>query len=133
MDAIRYYSRTGNTEKMAQYLAEQLGIPAQTIEQPLAQPVTRLFIGGGIYSMSPDNHLKDFVRTLSPDQVQKVYLFGTAGSAFTIEKGLSKILKKQKIPVSEKHVFLHGVMPKLGNISDRQKEEIKKFVAEINA
>ncbi len=127
MDAIRFYSRTGNTEKFAKLLADQLHVKAETIETPLSEPVDRLFIGGGVYNMSPDDRLKAFARDLDPDKVKEVFLFGTSGSVFTIEKGISKILKKKHISVSSDHLFLHGMMPKLGNMTAHQKEEIENF------
>ncbi|TLQ20786.1 hypothetical protein FEZ41_01835 [Lentilactobacillus parafarraginis] len=128
MDAIRYYSRTGNTEKLANMLADQLNVKAETIDTPITDTVDRLFLGGGVYNMSADKHLKEYAKDLDPTKVKEVYLFGTSGSVFTIEKQISKILDKKKIPIADQHLFLHGVMPKMGNISSHQQKEVTDFV-----
>lgn len=130
MDAIRFYSRTGNTEKLANLLGEQLHVPAKSIDSPIDKSVDRLFLGGGVYNMSADKHLKAFAANLDPEKVKEVFLFGTSGSVFTIEKQLTKVLKKKKIPVAGDHLFLHGVMPKMGNINGHQKKEIEAFAKE---
>jgi hypothetical protein len=127
MDAIRFYSRTGNTEKVANLLSEQLNVKAESIDSPISEPVDRLFLGGGVYNMSADKRLKAYAADLDPATVKEVFLFGTSGSVFTIEKQLTKVLKKKRIPVSDEHLFLHGVMPKMGNISGHQKTEIEEF------
>ncbi len=76
--------------------------------------------------MQSDN-LKEYAQKLDPSQIGEVVLFGTGGSFFTIEKGIGKILKERKIPIDKKSLFLHGLMPKLGNFSSHQKEEITSF------
>ncbi len=35
--AIRYYSKFGHTRKMAAIVSEKLGVPAETIEQPITE------------------------------------------------------------------------------------------------
>lgn len=130
MDAIRYYTRTGNTEKLANLLGKQLKLEAKSIETPISQPVDRLYLGGGIYNLNVDEHLKDFAGNLDPKMVKEVFLFGTSGSLFTVEKQLTKIFDKKGIKVEKDHLFLHGLMPKLGNINGHQKEEIDEFAKE---
>lgn len=127
MDAIRFYSRTGNTEKLANLLGEQLHVKAESIDSPIDEPVDRLFLGGGVYNMSADKHLKAYAADLDPTKIKEVILFGTSGSVFTIERQLTKVLKKRKIPVADEHLFLHGLMPKMGNINGHQKQEIIDF------
>ncbi|EHO51076.1 flavodoxin family protein [Lentilactobacillus kisonensis] len=130
MDAIRYYSRTGNTKKLANMLGDLLKIESKSIEVPIDEPVNRLYLGGGIYNMNVDEHLKTFTSRLDPHKVTEVFLFGTSGSLFTVGKQLGKILDEKGIKVSSDHLFLHGLMPKLGNINKHQQEEVKAFVKE---
>ncbi|GHP12777.1 hypothetical protein YK48G_02020 [Lentilactobacillus fungorum] len=130
MDAIRYYSRTGNTQKLATILGELLKLEPHPITVPLVGPVDRLYLGGGIYNMSVDKHLKAFASQLDPHDVKEVFLFGTSGSVFTVGKQLTKILDQRQIKVAPDHLYLHGLMPKLGNINQRQRAEIKGFARE---
>lgn len=127
VNAIRYYSRTGNTEKMAKLLGEQLNLTPETIDKPLEGVVDKLFIGGGIYNTNVDKNLREFTTNLDPTKVKEVVLFGTSGSVFTVGKQLGKILKKNGIPESNEHLYLHGLMPKLGNFNEHQKKEIQEF------
>ena len=132
MDVIRYYTRTGNTEKMAQLLGKALEIEPYKIDDPLPdEHIDHLFLGGGVYNMSPDKELRDYADSLDPTKVSEVVLFGTGGSVFTIEKSISKILNAKKIPIAKEKLFLHGMIPKMGNISDKQKEEISQFAGQF--
>ena len=130
MDAIRYQSRTGNTEKLANMLGNQLKIEAKSIDTPLTGTVDRLYLGGGIYNLNVDERLKQFARNLDPKQVKEVFLFGTSGSLFTVGKQLTKILDQKHIKVAKDHLYLHGLMPKMGNINQHQQAEIKGFAKE---
>lgn len=47
--AIRYYSKSGNTEKLAQVASQVLDIPALDITNPLEEDVDILFFGSGVY------------------------------------------------------------------------------------
>ncbi|GAD17583.1 hypothetical protein FD05_GL000927 [Lentilactobacillus otakiensis DSM 19908 = JCM 15040] len=111
-------------------LGNQLKIEAKPIDQPLTEPVDRLYLGGGIYNLNVDEHLKDYARNLDPTKVKEVFLFGTSGSVFTVGKQLTKILDKKHIKVSDDHLYLHGIMPKMGNINAHQKEEVAGFAKE---
>ena len=43
--AIRYYSKTGNTEKLAEAIGEAIGVAPKTIDEPLNEDVDILFLG----------------------------------------------------------------------------------------
>ena len=43
--AIRYYSKGGNTEKVALAISKATGLPAETIDVPLLEDVDILFLG----------------------------------------------------------------------------------------
>ncbi|GAA2970130.1 hypothetical protein [Lentilactobacillus parakefiri] len=57
-------------------------------------------------------------------------MFGTSGSLFTVGKQLTKILDQRDIKVAKDHLYLHGLMPKMGNINQHQQAEIKGFAKE---
>lgn len=101
MIVIRYCSKTGNTKKMAELIAEKLGIKAESIATPLVpgQVVDILLLGGAVHMMSLDKELKEFVQTLDPQQVKEVVMFGTSGGVMSIEKKLVKLLEKNKPPI----------------------------------
>ncbi|PAK99737.1 hypothetical protein B8W96_10200 [Lentilactobacillus parakefiri] len=81
-------------------------------------------------NLNVDERLKQFARNLDPKQVKEVFLFGTSGSLFTVGKQLTKILDQRDIKVAKDHLYLHGLMPKMGNINQHQQAEIKGFAKE---
>ena len=49
--AVRYYSRSGNTQKVAEYIAEAAGVDAVSVDSKdaeLNEKVDTLFIGGAL-------------------------------------------------------------------------------------
>lgn len=126
MIVIRYCSKTGNTKKMAELIAEKLGIKAESIATPLVpgQVVDILLLGGAVHMMSLDKELKEFVQTLDPQQVKEVVMFGTSGGVMSIEKKLVKLLEKNKLNIAKPRLFLHGLAPSIWHITQHQREEL---------
>lgn len=125
--AIRYFSKTGNTEKVAQELGGHLNVEAKSVDTPLAGPVDQLYLGGAIHMGSIDKELKAFVAQLDPAQVKTVTMFGTSGGVMSIGHGLEKELKAKGLNVSQARLFLHGLMPSKKALSDEEKEKIAAF------
>ena len=42
--AVRYYTKTGNTKKLAMAIAEAVGVEAKPISVPVDEPVDILFL-----------------------------------------------------------------------------------------
>lgn len=132
MNAVRYCSKTGNTKKVAEMIADQLDTTAESVDTPLEYPIHKLFLGGAIHMASLDKGLKEFAENLDPSQVHEVVMFGTSGGVLSIKKGLKRLLEAQDVHISNDSLFLHGLVPEMGNISDKQKKEIDQFVASAN-
>lgn len=128
MVAIRYCSKSGNTEKVAKLLGEKLGVEALSVEEPLTGQVDKLYLGGAVHGKMY-SELKKFAQGLDPNQVGKVYMFGTSGGAFSIKKELTSALKKSGVKIGEESLFLHGFAPKIkAELNDNQLAEVDKFV-----
>ena len=52
--AVRYYTKTGNTKRLAEAIAEAVGAKALPISTPIAEPVDILFLGNSYYAFSID-------------------------------------------------------------------------------
>ena len=87
--AVRYYSRTGNTKVIAEAIAPVAGCQAESIEVPLEGVTDILFLGGAVYWGKIPGTLKEYIKSLSPQQVKCVAVFTTAG----ILEGASEIYK----------------------------------------
>lgn len=80
MYQIIYFSKGGNTGKVADAMAETLGITATPIDGATLNPDTRLlFLGTGCYGGKPSPKLDEFVNTNTFKGVH-VALFGTSGA-----------------------------------------------------
>jgi flavodoxin len=79
--AVRYYSRSGNTKKVAEYIAEVAGVDAVSVDAKdaaLTEKADVLFIGGALYAYGIDDNLKKYLQTLSGDKVGKAVVFSTS-------------------------------------------------------
>ena len=79
--AVRYYSRSGNTGKVAGYIAEAAGVEAVSVDAAnaaLSEKVDVLFIGGALYAYGIDENRKAYLQTISADKVGKAVVFSTS-------------------------------------------------------
>jgi flavodoxin len=51
---VRYYSKSGNTKKIANAIAKQAGVSAKSIHEPIQGKVDILFLGTGRYAFDID-------------------------------------------------------------------------------
>ena len=61
---VRYYSKTGNTKKLAEVVAKQVGVTAKPIMEQIEDDIDILFLGGAVYAFDIDPLLKTFIHSL---------------------------------------------------------------------
>ncbi len=109
MDAVRYYSKLGNTKQIAEAIAEGAGVEAVSIvgEPKLTEHVDTLFLGGAPYAdiMAPE--LKKYAEDLDSAMVGRVVLFTTSNWSQRTVLALKKILREKGIPVEDKYFYAH--------------------------
>ena len=69
--AVRYYSRSGNTKKVAEYIAEAAGVSAVSVDSKdaaITEKADVLFVGGALYAYGIDDNLKQYLNTVSADK-----------------------------------------------------------------
>ncbi len=76
--AVRYYTKTGNTKRLAEAVAEAIGVEALPISTPVDEPVDVLFLGNSYYAFSIDPAVKAFIASLDKEKVGKIVNFGSA-------------------------------------------------------
>ena len=76
--AVRYYTQTGNTKRLAEAIAEEIGVDAMPITTPIDEKVDVLLLGNSYYAFSIAPEVASFVSSLSKDRVGKIVNFGTA-------------------------------------------------------
>ena len=55
--AIRYYTKTGNTKKLAEAISDAINVESMTIDTPLSEDVDILFLGSAVYAAGIDKKI----------------------------------------------------------------------------
>lgn len=105
--AIRYYSRGGNTRKMAKAVSEAVGVTAYTADKPLTEDVDILFLGSAMYAGGVDGHIKEFINGINV-KVGKVVSFSTTAAAKSTYKNIAKLLEVRNIPLAAEEFSCKG-------------------------
>ncbi|MCH3972320.1 MAG: flavodoxin [Oscillospiraceae bacterium] len=133
--AIRYYTKTGNTKKLAEAAAETLGVPALPVSVPLKEPADILFLGSSVYAGYVDQAVEQFIASLDKSQVKKVVNFSTAAVLSSTYGSMKKLLTAKGIPLDSrefhcrgKFFFLHRSHPNQADLS-RMKAFVKNVVS----
>lgn len=79
--AIRYYSRGGNVEAMAEALSRGTGVEAISIDEPGAEideHYDLLFVGGALYAYKLDPLFKEYLLAIPEGLIDEVVCFGSS-------------------------------------------------------
>ena len=105
--AVRYYSRGGNTEKLANAIAQAIGVTAYTTAQPLDEDVDVLFLGSSVYAYGVDESVKAFIAGIHV-KVGKVVNFSTAAVIRSTYKQVEKLLGEKGILLAREDFACRG-------------------------
>ena len=102
---VIYSTRTGNTERIAEAIAGELGTTAKRVSEvgPLDE-VDLLFVGRGLYGWNVDPVARKFVHSLNSAMVKRVAVFGTASTYAgnrRVTKQMQQLLRHQDLAVSD--------------------------------
>ena len=93
---VRYFSRGGNTKKLAVAIAQAVGTEALSTDTPLSEDVDVLFLGSSVYAYGVDDEVKRFIRGINV-KVGKVVNFSTAALVKSTYKQVGKLLEEKGI------------------------------------
>ena len=106
--AVRYYTKTGNTKRLAEAVAKALGVEALPLSAPVEERVDLLFLGNSYYAFSIDPEVKDFIRRLDKAKVGKIVNFGSAAMLNSTWKKVKAEADKAGIPMEEREFHCKG-------------------------
>ena len=106
--AVRYYTKTGNTKRLAEAVAKELGVEALPISTPIEDKTDVLFLGNSYYAFSIDPEVRSFVASLDKDKVGKIVNFGSAAMLKSTYKKVKAEADKAGIPMLEKEFHCRG-------------------------
>ena len=97
-----YHTLSGNTKKVAEAIAAELGVNAEFISKdqaPPPEPVDLLFIGDGIYAGKPHKDTISYIERLTPVMVKNAAVFATYGGQAIIGERIAKLLQDKGLKV----------------------------------
>ena len=127
--AVRYYTKTGNTKKLAEAIAEAVGAEALSLNTPIEEPVDILFLGNSYYAFSIDSEVRNFVRSLDSGKVARIVNFGSAAMLNSTWKKVKAEADKIGVPMDEREFHCKGEFT--GMHKGRPNEEDLKAAADF--
>ena len=129
--AVRYYTKTGNTKRLAEAIARVLGVEALPISEPVSEPVDTLFLGNSYYAFSIDPEIKSFVQSLDRNMVGRIVNFGSAAMLNSTYKKVKAEAVKVGISMEEREFHCRGEFKGIhkGRPNAEDIEAAEKFAA----
>ena len=106
--AVRYYTKTGNTKRLAEAVARAVGAEALPLSSPIEEPVDILFLGNSYYAFNIDPEVRDFVRSLDSSKVGRIVNFGSAAMLNSTYKKVKAEADKVGVTMDEREFHCKG-------------------------
>ena len=106
--AVRYYTKTGNTKKLAEAIAKELGVEALPITAPMEEKTDILFLGNSYYAFNIDPEVKSFVGSLDRKLLGKIVNFGSAAMLNSTYKKVKAEAVKIGVKMDDKEFHCKG-------------------------
>jgi len=106
--AVRYYTQTGNTKRLAEAIADELGVEALPITTPINGKADVLLLGNSYYAFTIAPEVRDFVAGLSQNNVGKIVNFGSAAMMKSTYKKVRAVADAVGIPVLDREFHCKG-------------------------
>lgn len=105
--AVRYYTRSGNTEKLANAIAEAVGVQAESVAVPLSEKTDILFLGCSYYAFDVDGAVKSFI-VQNKETIGKIICFGTSAMMKSTHKPMKKVADEAGVPLAAEEFHCRG-------------------------
>lgn len=105
--AVRYYTKSGNTKKLADTIAEAVGVQAQEVSVPLSEKADILFLGSSVYAAGVDNSVKSFIKDNAVN-IGTIVNFSTAAILASTYKQVAELAKSNNIAIADKEFHCRG-------------------------
>ncbi len=130
--AIRYYTRSGNTQKLAEAVAEALSVEAKDVSHPLTERVDILFLGASYYGFDADDAVKRFI-TENREYIGKIVCIGTSAMLRSMRKPIARVASKVGVAVADEEFHCRGRFGRIHRDRPNEKDiaEVKEFALGI--
>ncbi|MCD7826843.1 MAG: flavodoxin [Clostridiaceae bacterium] len=133
--AVRYFSKSGNTKKLADEIAKTVGRKAEQIPAPIDGKVDILFLGASVYWGGISSEVKKYIQTLDKDKIGKVVVFSTSALAERAFPQIQKKLQDHGLQVESRNFYCRGEFTALhkGRPNRKDLDAAKRFATEMIA
>lgn len=126
--SVRYYTQTGNTKKLAEAVAAELGVEAMPVDIALEEETDILFLCNSVYAAGMDKKVKQFVKN-------NAKLIGTlvnVSSAALLEstyKQMKNVAAEAGVKLSDREFHCRGRFAVLhaGHPDEKDLKAVKTF------
>ena len=131
--AVRYYSKGGNTKKLADAIAEVCGVEKPRTHVALTEKADILFLGASVYAYGISEEVKKFIVDLDPEKVGKIVVFSTSALAERAFPEVEKAIKDSGMEVDSRNFYCRGsfLMLHKGRPNADDLESAKSFAKNI--
>lgn len=105
--AVRYYTRSGNTETLAHAIEAAAGTKAEPVTVPLPEKADILFLGCSYYAFDVDEAVKKFI-TENKDSIGRIVCFGTSAMMKSTHKPMKKVCDAAGVRLSDEEFHCRG-------------------------
>lgn len=105
--AVRYFTRSGNTKKLAEAVAKAVQTEAKDVSAPLTEKADILFLGCSYYAFDADEAVKKFIAE-NKDMIVKIVCIGTSAMMKSMKKPVAKIAAPLGIAVADEEFHCRG-------------------------
>ena len=130
--AVRYYTRSGNTKKLADAIAEAVSVESCDITVPLTEKANVLFLGASYYAFDADDAVKSFIAD-NKNNIGKIVCFGTSAMMRSMKKPVRKVAGTVGVAVADEEFHRRGEFAKIhkGRPNDADLANAAKFARGI--
>ena len=130
--AIRYYTKTGNTKKLAESIASVVNVEAKTVDERLTEDVDILFLGSAVYAAGIDKKVKEFIKNIDVN-VGSVVNFSSAALIESTYKQVKSEVEKKGLNMSEDEFHCRGAFKFVhrGRPNEDDLKDVQEFAKRI--
>lgn len=125
--AVRYYTRSGHTEKLAKAIADAVHVQAETVATDLTEKVDILFLGCSYYAFDMDEAVKTFIRD-NKANIGRVVCFGTSAMMKSMRGPMKKVCTEAGVTLAEEEFHCRGEF-KFANKGRPDENDLKEAAA----
>ena len=130
--AVRYYTRSGNTKKLAEAVAKAVAVEVKDVSVQLEEKADVLFLGCSYYAFDVDEAIKKFIID-NKDNIGKIVCFGTSAMMKSMKKPVKKVADTVGVAVADEEFHCRGEFAKIhkGRPNEKDLADASAFATKV--